>query len=67
MINKYFSKRRIQLEEEDFLILLSHAHTYFTNLSESLQNQIQNISNGLIKLILINFHCFCFFFFDRFR
>jgi len=47
IINKYFSSRRIQLEEQDLLELLSHAHTYFTNLSESVQNQIQNMSNGL--------------------
>jgi len=49
IINKYFSKRRIQLEEQDLLILLSHAHIQFANLSESVQNQIENISNGLLK------------------
>ncbi len=47
IINKYFSKRRIEIEESDLIVLLSHAHTYFTNLSESVQNQLQNISEGL--------------------
>ncbi|CAF4011319.1 unnamed protein product [Rotaria sp. Silwood2] len=51
IINNYFSKRRIQLEKEDLLILLSHAHTQFANLSESVQNQIQNISDNLGSVI----------------
>jgi len=51
IINKYFSKRRIQLEEQDLLILLSHAITQFSNLSEFVQNQLQNISNDLGSVI----------------
>ncbi|CAF1019081.1 unnamed protein product [Rotaria sordida] len=53
IINKYFSKRRIQLEQQDLLILLSHAHTQFANLSQSVQNQIQNISNDLGSVICL--------------
>lgn len=46
IINKYFSARRIQLEQSDLLVLLSHTHTQFANLSESIQKQIQTISQG---------------------
>ncbi|CAF4505945.1 unnamed protein product, partial [Rotaria magnacalcarata] len=45
IIDNYFSKRRLQLEEHDLLLLLAHAHTYFSDLSTSVQSQIQNISN----------------------
>ncbi|CAF3419529.1 unnamed protein product [Rotaria socialis] len=51
IIDNYFSKRRLQLEEHDLLLLLAHAHTYFTDLSTSVQSQIQNISNDLGSLI----------------
>ncbi|CAF4624574.1 unnamed protein product [Rotaria sp. Silwood1] len=53
IINNYFSKRRIQLEQQDLLLLLSHAHTQFANLSESVRNQIQNMSDDLGSLICL--------------
>ena len=46
IINKYFTQRRIQLEEQDMLPLLSHAFTYFSDLSQSVQNQLEAISHG---------------------
>lgn len=51
IINKYFSARRIQLEQSDLLVLLSHTHTQFANLSESIQKQIQTISQELGSVI----------------
>ncbi|CAF0846563.1 unnamed protein product [Rotaria sp. Silwood1] len=53
IINNYFSKRHIQLEQQDLLLLLSHAHTHFANLSESVRNQIQNMSDDLGSLICL--------------
>ena len=48
-MNKYFTKRRLQLEQEDLLVLLAHAHSPFSQLSQSVLNQIQSMSNGKTK------------------
>lgn len=51
IINKYFSARRIQLDQSDLITLLSHTHTQYVNLSESIQKQIQTISQDLGSII----------------
>ena len=54
IINKYFTLRRIQLEEQDMLPLLSHAFTYFSDLSQSVQNQLEAISHGAMVSLCIS-------------
>lgn len=39
------------MEQSDLLTLLSHTHTQFANLSESIQKQIQTISQELGSVI----------------
>ncbi|CAF0917297.1 unnamed protein product [Adineta ricciae] len=51
IINKYFSKRRIEIEESDLLLLLAHTHTQFAALSQSVQKQLENISSDLGSVI----------------
>jgi len=51
IMNKYFTKRRLQLEQEDLLVLLAHAHSPFSQLSQSVLNQIQSMSNDLGSLM----------------
>ncbi|UJR23197.1 hypothetical protein I4U23_026216 [Adineta vaga] len=53
IINKYFSKRRIEIEESDLLLLLAHTHQHFGNLSQSMQKQIENISTDLGSVICL--------------
>ncbi|CAF0795849.1 unnamed protein product, partial [Didymodactylos carnosus] len=41
IVQKYFHKRHISLNEQDVLTLLAHAMPYFTELSQNVQKQIE--------------------------
>jgi len=51
IIKKYFTKRRIELEESDVLTLLAHASPSFPTLSESVRKQINELSDELGSLV----------------
>ncbi|CAF1130463.1 unnamed protein product [Adineta steineri] len=47
IVNKYFTKRRIVIEEQDLINFLSHAFTHYANVSQSVQKQLENMSQDL--------------------